>query len=115
MQYFIKTGLSAMIIVAISEVSKRNTLLGGILASLPLVSILALCWLYLDTKNPAKVADLSISIFWMVLPSLSLFLLLPVLLKKQIPFYGALILSCFVTSLVYYGAFLIYSKLGIKV
>lgn len=115
MQYLIKTAISALIIVAVSEFSKRNTLLGGLIASLPIVSILAMIWLYLDTKSPEKVAALSMSIFWMVIPSLSLFLILPLLLKKQIPFHWALILSCLTTSLIYYLATLAYGKLGIKI
>ncbi|WP_373533451.1 DUF3147 family protein [Vampirovibrio sp.] len=114
MQYLIKTSLSALIIVAVSEVSKRNSWLGALLASLPLVSVLALIWLYSDTKSIEKVASLSTSIFWMVIPSLSLFLLLPILLKKHIPFYLALTVSCLITSLIYYLASLIYGKLGIK-
>lgn len=72
-QYVVKVLITAALIVAVSEVSKRSTFLGGLLASLPLVSFLALLWLYLDTKDTAKVAALSTSIFWMVLPSLVFF------------------------------------------
>lgn len=115
MQYLIKTVLSALIIVAVSEFSKRNTAIGSLIASLPIVSILAMTWLYVDTKSVEKVASLSMGIFWMVLPSLTLFLTFPVLLKKQMPFYGAMGLSCIITSLVYYLAFVVYAKLGIKI
>jgi hypothetical protein len=80
--YLIKLFLSAAIIVGVSEVSKRSSLAGGLLASLPLVSFLGMIWLYLDTKDVEKVAGLSRSIFWLVLPSLSLFLVLPLLLKR---------------------------------
>lgn len=114
MQYLVKTVISAVIIVTVSELSKRNQLLGGLIASLPVVSILAMIWLYLDTKSPEKVAALSMSIFWMVLPSLCLFLVLPLLLKKQIPFYWALTFSCLLTSSAYYLAMVIYGKLGIN-
>jgi hypothetical protein len=80
--YLIKLFLSAAIIVGVSEVSKRSSLAGGLLASLPLVSFLGMIWLYLDTKDVDKVAGLSRSIFWLVLPSLSLFLVLPLALKR---------------------------------
>lgn len=112
--YALKTLVSALMIVTIAEIAKRSSFVGGWLASLPLVSVLALIWLYLDTKDTEKISSLAISIFWMVLPSLSLFLILPVLLKKQVPFYGALTLSCVATGLVYYGATVLYGKLGIK-
>ncbi len=85
-QYVVKVLITAALIVAVSEVSKRSTFLGGLLASLPLVSFLALLWLYLDTKDTAKVAALSTSIFWMVLPSLVFFLALPALMKMKCSF-----------------------------
>lgn len=79
--YIVKLLISAGLIVAISEVSKRYSVIGGVLASLPLVSFLGMIWLYVDTRDPQKIADLSTSIFWLVLPSLVLFLALPLLLK----------------------------------
>lgn len=113
MLFLIKTGLSAIIIVLAAELSRRSVLLGGLIASLPLVSILTLCWLYLDTHSPEKISALSMSIFWMVLPSLSLFLVLPLLLKKM-PFAGAMPLACIVAALCYGLALLVYERLGIK-
>jgi len=77
-----KTLISAVIITAVSEISKRSSLFGAILASLPLVSFLGMIWLYIDTNSVQKVAELSYSVFWMVIPSLSLFIVLPLLLKK---------------------------------
>jgi hypothetical protein len=104
-QFWIKTFISALMIAGISELGKRSPLMGGLLASLPLTSLLAFIWLYTETRNPANVAQLSISILWLVLPSLLLFLALPFLLKRQMPFYPALILSCVLTTLAY-GAML---------
>jgi hypothetical protein len=105
-QYIIKVFLSAVLIVAVAEISKRSSFLGGLLASLPLVSFLALIWLYLDTKDTAKVARLSASIFWLVLPSLVFFVALPSLLKLKMNFYAcfgmatALMLGCYGVMLV---------------
>jgi hypothetical protein len=70
----IKVLLTAVLVVAISEAAKRSTLLGGILASLPLTSLLAFIWLYGETGDTGKIASLSVSIFWYVLPSLVLFI-----------------------------------------
>src|SRR5215213_6353094 len=66
----IKFSVSAAILVGVSEIAKRSSLLGGLLASLPLTSLLALIWLWQDTRDPVKVAALSTSILWLVLPSL---------------------------------------------
>jgi len=113
MQYLIKTILSAIIIVVVSELSKRNSFWGGLLASLPMVSVLAMIWLYHDTKSNEKIVALSHGIFWMVIPSLSLFVILPALLKKNLPFYPAMIVACVLTAFVYYGATLLYKRFGI--
>lgn len=79
--YLLKVLLTSVLVVTITELSKRSTLAGAILASVPIVSVLALVWLYLDTRNTELVSRLSKGIFWMVLPSLCFFLLLPALLR----------------------------------
>jgi hypothetical protein len=88
--YVVKIAVSAALIVAISEVAKRSSFVGGLIASLPLVSILAFLWLYLDTRSLEKVGALSHSIFWLVLPSLALFVALPWLLRRTGNFYLSL-------------------------
>jgi F0F1-type ATP synthase assembly protein I len=108
-QYAIKVLISAVLIVAVTELAKRSTLLGGLLASLPLVSFLAMLWLYSDTKDAAKVAALSTSIFWLVLPSLVFFLALPALLKLQLNFHLGFGLAT-ALMLVCYGAMLVVLK-----
>ena len=79
----IKIVVTAVLVVAISEVAKRSTLLGAVLASLPLTSLLAMIWLYADTGDAQQVADLASGIFWLVLPSLVLFVALPLLLRAR--------------------------------
>ena len=86
----LKFSLSAAVVVAVSEFAKRSALLGGMVAALPVVSLLAMIFLYSETKDVAKVSELSTSIFWLVLPTLALFVLLPVLLRLQWNFYVAL-------------------------
>jgi len=100
-QYIIKTLLSLVVIVSVSEIAKRSSLIGGILVSLPLVSLLAIVWLWIDTKSKIKVAELSHSIFWLVIPSLVLFISLPMLLKK-LDFGWAMLISCLLTVIAYY-------------
>jgi hypothetical protein len=99
--YTIKIFLSAIVLVAVSEIAKRSTLLGALLASLPLTSLLAFVWLYLDTGDVQKVANLSSDIFWLVLPSLPLFLVLPLLLKMGWGFWLSLGVAALVTTICY--------------
>jgi hypothetical protein len=109
MYYTIKILLSSMIIVAVSEITKRSSLLGAMLASLPLTSLLAFLWLYLDTGDLQKVASLSSDIFWLVLPSLALFLVFPLLLKMGWGFWLSLAFSIIATA-VCYGVMLLALK-----
>ena len=89
--------ITAIVVVAVSEIAKRNSLWAGLLASLPLTSLLAFVWIYLDSGNADQVATLSRSIFWLVLPSLLLFLLLPWLLRLGVGFWPSLA-SCVATA-----------------
>ncbi len=99
--YIIKIVLSAVIITVVSEISKRSSLFGGLVASLPLTSLLAIIWLYIDTRNIEKIQSLSVSIFWLVLPSLVFFVTLPVLLKR-LSFTLSLLCSSCITITAYY-------------
>lgn len=110
----IKLVITALLIVAISEISKRSTLIGAILASIPLVSVLAMLWLYQDTKDVSKISELSISIFWLVLPSLALFIALPLLLKQGLNFYISLLISIGITATCYYLMIMVLEQFGIK-
>lgn len=101
--YVTKVLISAGLIVLVSELSKRSTMAGAILASIPLVSVLAMLWLYADTGDAAQVAALSRSVFWLVLPSLVLFVLLPVLLQRGVGFYLSLAASIGATVVAYFG------------
>lgn len=85
-----KVLLTSVLVVAVSEAAKRSALFGALIASIPLTSVLAMIWLYVDTGDTEKVARLASGIFWLVLPSLVLFLSLPVLLRAGIDFYVSL-------------------------
>ena len=110
----IKLIISSGIIVLVSELAKKSTFIGGLIASIPLISILAMTWLYIDTKDIENVSNLSKSILWMVVPSLALFITLPVLLKSGFNFYLSLSISIIITLFCY--ALVIYAlgKVGIE-
>jgi len=99
--YIVKVLVTSAVVVAVAEIAKRSTFWGAAVASLPLTSVLAFVWLYLDTGNTARVAELSQSIFWLVLPSLTLFLVLPVLLRSGVAFWLSLGAACVATAIAY--------------
>lgn len=98
MLYFVfKVLISALLIAAISEIARRHSGFAALVASLPLTSLLAFVWLHVDATPTAQIADLSTQIFWLVLPSLILFLLFPLLLRAGLNFWVSLGLSIMVT------------------
>ncbi len=101
MYFFLKVLISAFVIAIVSELAKKYNLFAAIFASLPLTSILAFIWLYYETKDNAKIIDLSYSIFYLVLPSLIFFLVFPLLLRQGLSFYLSLFLSCTSMSIAY--------------
>lgn len=109
----LKFVISAAIVVAVSEVARRSSLFGALVASLPLTSLLAFVWLYRDTGDVTQIAALSGSIFWLVLPSLLLFVLLPVLLRAGIGFGLSLLIACAATAAAYGLTVILLRRFGI--
>ncbi|MCG7985390.1 MAG: DUF3147 family protein [Candidatus Thiodiazotropha lotti] len=114
MQYLVKVLITALLVVAVSEAAKRSSLLGGILGSIPLVSVIAIIWLYSDTGDIEKVTALANSIFWLVIPSLSLFISLPLLLNYGLGFYPSLVLAILITAFTYYVMIKILAITGVS-
>jgi hypothetical protein len=88
--------------------------MGALLASIPLVSVLAMIWLYIDTKDIEKVSALATTVFWLVLPSLVLFISLPVLLKQGLNFYPSISLSIGFTIGAYWLMVFALNHYGVK-
>jgi hypothetical protein len=109
----IKAILSGVIIATVSEVAKRFPAVGALILSLPLISILAFIWLWRDTSDAERIAALSQSTFWFVLPTLPMFLVLPALLRGGTGFWLSLGVSCLMTMLLYAVTVWTLGKLGI--
>ena len=114
LQYTIKVALSAAIIVIVSEIAKRNAGFAALIASLPLVSILAFIWLHLDGSPPARIGQLSNEIVWLTVPSFALFIALPLLLKQGFGFWLSLTLSIALTVLCYMAMLPLLRRLGVS-
>ena len=110
---FIKAAISGIIVALISEVTKRSPAFGALIASLPIVSVLAMIWLWHETQDSERIAAHSESTFWLVLPSLPMFLVLPALLRSGVHFYIALGLSCILTAILYIIMVSILKKFGV--
>ena len=93
-QFLLKVLVSALVVAGAAELARRSTVLGALLASLPLTSLLAMVWLWRDGAPPEQIAQFSTSILWLVLPSLLLFVVLPVLLRAGWSFWPSLAAAC---------------------
>jgi hypothetical protein len=110
----IKAALSGVIIAVASEVARRWPGWGALIVSLPLVSVLAMIWLWRDTRDPVLLAAHAEATFWFVLPSLPMFLLVPLLLRQGSPFWLALAAGCVMTMVLYLAMIALGPRLGLR-
>jgi hypothetical protein len=99
--WILKTLISALTIAAVTEVAKRNNALASLIHSLPLTSLLAFIWLYTDTRDSELIGRHAYGTFWMVLPTLPMFLLMPRLIRLCGGFWPALGCGVLLTFLLY--------------
>ncbi len=115
MTYFIvKCLLSGLIVAIVSEVARRSPVLGALVVSLPLVSLLGILWLWRDTGDTGRIADHAQSTFWYVLPSLPMFLVLPAMLRAGAGFWPIMGASCVLTMVLYLLTAWTLAKFGIS-
>jgi len=97
----LKAALSGILIAVISDVAKRYPGFGALIASLPLVSVMGMIWLWHDRPDSANMAAHAEATFWFVLPSLPMFLAIPMLMRHGIGFWIALLAGCALTIALY--------------
>src|SRR5215208_340767 len=110
----IKAAISGMIVAIVSEVAKRYPGFGALIASLPLVSVLGMVWLWRDKPDVANMAAHVEATFWFVLPSLPMFLLMPALLRQGMSFWATLAIGCALTIALYSLMVAVGPRLGLR-
>jgi hypothetical protein len=115
MLYFtIKALLSGLIVALVSEIAKRSPTAGGLLASLPLVSTLAMIWVWRETHETERIAAQAQATFWYFLPSVPMFVVIPWLLRHGYGFWIALGLGCALTMLLYAVMIFVGGRFGLR-
>lgn len=112
--FVFKAVLSGLLIAAVSTIARRSPAAGAVVASLPLISVLGMIWLWRDTHDRARMEAHVGATFWYVLPSLPMFLLIPALLRLGVAFYPALLAGCLLTVLLYLGMTWLGPRLGLQ-
>ena len=110
----IKAAISGVIVAAVSEIARRYPGWGGLVASLPLTSLLAMLWLWRDTSDAERVAELSVSTIWVFIPSVPLFIALPILIRSGVGFWASMAIVVAGTLALYALMFWAAPRLGIK-
>lgn len=110
----IKAAISGLLVMAVSEIGRRSPAFAALVASLPLVSVLGMIWLWRDTHDPVRLADHAEATFWFVIPSLPMFLVLPALLRAGMNFWLALALGCALTVTLYLAMVWALARFGIE-
>ncbi len=111
--YALKVIVSAVLIVAISEIAKRSSAFAALVASLPLTSLLAFIWMHVEASPSERIAEVSGQIFWLVIPSLLLFLVLPFLLRHGVSFWISLGVAVAATAGCYVAILPLLRRVGV--
>jgi hypothetical protein len=110
----IKAAVSGVIVAAVSEIARRYPGWGGLVASLPLTSLLAMLWLWRDGGDPERVAELPMGTLWFIVPSLPLFIALPLLIRSGVGFWASMVIVVAGTLALYALMFWAAPRLGLK-
>ncbi|MGY2732552.1 DUF3147 family protein [Sphingomonas sp. UYP23] len=109
----LKALISGVLITIASTLAKRYPGFGALIASLPLVSVLGMLWLWGEKPDAGNMAAHVQATFWFILPSLPMFLVIPALLRAGIGFWPALGLGCALTIALYFAMLALAPRLGI--
>jgi hypothetical protein len=109
-----KAAISGVLIAVASQLARRFPGFGALIASLPLVSVLGMMWLWHDKPDAENMAAHALATFWYVIPSLPMFLLIPALLRRGTPFWMALAAGCVLTAVLYSAMTWLAPRIGLK-
>lgn len=112
--FIIKCAVSDVLVGAASTLARRYPGFGALIASLPLVSVLGMIWLWRERPDAGNMADHAQATFWYVIPSLPMFLVIPALLRRGAPFWTALTAGCLLTAALYAGVTWLAPRFGLK-
>jgi len=110
----LKYATTALIIVIVSEVAKRSDRAGALIASLPLVTVMAMIWLYWEKAGTGKIANHAYYTFWYVLPTVPMFLFVPWMLRRGVRFWPSLLAGCGLTFVCFALAAYVLKRWGIS-
>lgn len=112
--FWLRAILSGLVVALASAVARRSPVLGSLIVSLPLVSVLSMIWLWRDGSTRLELATYIQNTFWFFLPTMPMFLVIPLLLRRGMAFWPALGLGCALTILLYLAMTAALARSGIR-
>ena len=117
MPVILKYLITSALVVLISEVAKRSDRLGALIAALPLVTVLAMTWMFIELKGEAqteKIANHAYYTFWYVIPTLPMFLLIPWMLRRGVHYGWTLLAGSLLTAVLFVLTAWIMKRFGVE-
>jgi len=111
--FWVRALVSGLLIALASTLARREPALGALIVSLPLVSVLSMIWLWRDDPDPHNMAAYVQNTFWYFLPSMPMFLVIPMLLRRGVDFWPSLLAGCIMTVLLYAATMALLTRLGV--
>jgi hypothetical protein len=102
MIYFIKIIIAVLVIVLVTELSKKDTKIAALLLALPIISFTAYTMIWFESKDTDKIAKLANENFIYVLPVMPVLPLLSWMLKNGFGYFTALITVTILMIILFY-------------
>lgn len=103
-QVLVKIVVTALLITGITEIMNRKVVIvAALLGALPIVTVLAMIWMHVEGQEESRIAAYSTATFWLVLPTLPMFLVYPWLSDKGMSFWPALLISIAIMLVLYFA------------
>ncbi|MBU6234251.1 MAG: DUF3147 family protein [Alphaproteobacteria bacterium] len=115
MMLVVKAVVSGLLIALASEMAKRSPLWGSVLVSIPLTSLLTAMWIHIESADLERNAVFLRNVFWAHLPTLTFFILCPIMLRQGINFWVSIFFSLAVTAAVFFAYAAILRHFGIRI
>lgn len=86
MQFFLKLVITNVIIVLCTRIGTKHPTLGGLIATMPLTSLLVLVWLYTDNPgNYRLMTDYTRGVLWGIIPTILFFAATYLCFRRHLP------------------------------
>ncbi|MFD2170877.1 hypothetical protein [Tumebacillus lipolyticus] len=87
MYFLLKSAVSGLVIGTITVVAKISPKFGGIIAALPLISLLSLIWLYVQGGKTAELSEFLFGVLYGLPSTIGLIAIVAFALKYSMPLF----------------------------